>query len=265
MIRAGQPGGTAGPWRASPAGGVSLAAGAVDVWRVTLGAELAAEGALSLSPDEAARAARFVFERDRERFVAARGWLRKVLAGYLGVAPATVAFAYGAHGKPELSGAFGQSGLFFNLSHSGDTAVLAVAREVRVGIDVEEIKSAMDMELVARSHFSAWEVAEWSALSAAERLPAFFRCWVRKEAYLKALGVGVSRGLGNFSASLRPDQPAALVADEVTPDAPHKWFMIDLPLEDGFAACLAVAGKPLVLRCFGGVRAKSFDFAATRE
>ena len=258
MIRAGQPGDPAGPWRASPAGGVSLAAGAVDVWRVTLGAELAAEGAASLSPDEAARAARFVFERDRRRFVAARGWLRKILADYLGVDPAAVTFDYGASGKPELSGVFGESGLFFNLSHSGDTAVLGVTRGLRVGLDVEEIKNDMDMDLVARSHFSTREVAEWSGLSAAERLSAFFRCWVRKEAYLKALGVGVARGLGNFSVSLRPDQPAALVEDEVTPNAPDHWFIIDLAMEDGFAACLAVAGKPLVLRCFDSVRAKTF-------
>lgn len=265
MIPAGQPARVAGPWRAGPAGGASIAVGEVDVWRVTLGVAAAAGFAASLSPDELARAARFVFGRDRRRFVAARGWLRKILAEYLGVFPVAVAFDYGVCGKPELSGAFGESGLFFNLSHSGDTAVLAVARGVRVGIDVEEIKHDMEMELVARSHFSAGEVAEWAALSAAERLPAFFRCWVRKEAYLKALGAGVSRGLGNFSVSLRPAQPAALVADEVTPDAPHKWFMIDLPMEDGFAASLAVAGKPLVLRCFDSMRAEPFDFAAARE
>ncbi len=235
-----------------------LRAGAVHVWRLPLSEALAGEFRPSLSPDELARADRFVFARDRFRFVAARGWLRRILAGYLDGAAGELRFSYGICGKPELASESSRSGVTFNLSHSGAAALVAVASGFPVGVDLEAMRPDLDVDLVARSYFSLRECGELDSLAATDRRAAFYRCWVRKEAYLKGLGVGVSRGLQNFSVSLRPGQAPAVLEDTLAPDAPEKWFLVDLGTDDRFAAGLAIAGKPLILRCFGSAPAKCF-------
>lgn len=229
--------------------------GEVWIWRVPLTVAEAGEFEGSLSGDELSRAGRFVFARDRVRFVAARGWLRKILGEVLAVVPAEVKFSYGEWGKPEISGELSRSGVCFNSSHAGDAGVIAVSVRMRLGVDVEAVRGDMDMPLVARSHFSIREFGDWSRLADGEREAGFFRCWVRKEAYLKGLGTGVSRGLNNFSVSVSTDAPAALLEDELSPGAPARWVLRDLAVEQGFGGCVAVEGKPLVLRYFDG---KSF-------
>ena len=235
-----------------------LSAGSVHVWRLPLSEDLAEEFRPSLSPDELARADRLVFARDRVRFVAARGWLRRILAGYVDGGAAELRFSYGISGKPELARESDQSGVTFNLSHSGNTALVAVAAGFPVGVDLEEMRPDIDVDLVARSHFSVRECGDLDSLPATDRRAAFYRCWVRKEAYLKGLGAGVSRGLQNFSVSLRPGQAPAVLEDTLAPDAPEKWFLVDLGTDDRFAAGLAIAGKPLILRCFGSAPAEWF-------
>lgn len=254
---AGQPGRAKSVLRAGLADW-QLSAGSVHVWRLPLTEALAEEFRPSLSPDELARADRFVFARDRFRFVAARGWLRRILAGYLDGVAGELRFSYGTCGKPELASESGRSGVAFNLSHSGDAALIAIACGFAVGVDLEEMRPDIDVDLVARSYFSLRECGELDSLAATDRRSAFYRCWVRKEAYLKGLGVGVSRGLQNFSVSLRPGQPPAVLEDTLAPDAPGKWFLVDLGTDDRFAAGLAIAGKPLILRCFGSAPAECF-------
>ena len=148
----------------------------------------------ALSIDELHRAARFRFDIHRERFRAARCALRYALGAVTGIAPGDLTFAYGSHGKPDLPG----SGIHFNLSHSENRALLAVTRMAPVGVDIEFIKPERGRPEIARRFFAAQEIAELERLDSDAYTRAFFACWARKEAVLKALGTGISGGLGSF-------------------------------------------------------------------
>ena len=165
-----------------------LRRGDVHVWYVDLAVEAETQRRLAagLSEDEGARAARFVFARDTRRFVVARSALRALLAGYLDVTAAALAFAYGPHGKPALDG--GRAVLGFNLSHSGEVAVVAVGWDRALGVDVELWRPLPDLVALAARSFAPRELAVLDALPETERPEAFFRCWTRKEAFIKATG-----------------------------------------------------------------------------
>lgn len=156
-----------------------------------------------LSRDEHARAARFVFDRDRIRYLAGRARLRCILGRYLGLPPEKIVFDYGPYGRPSVRG------IVFNLSHTGDLALLAVTRDVALGVDIETVRE-IDMG-VADAHFSPSEIEALHALPTVQRTAAFYRCWTRKEAYLKAKGTGLSTALASFTVSLGPDDPARLL------------------------------------------------------
>ena len=169
----------------------------------------------TLADEEKARAARFIFERDRDRFIAARGILRDLLGRYLRCAPQTIEFVYGPRGKPAVAGAAARPDICFNLSHSHGLAVVAIGREREVGIDVELIRPEFAGEEIAKRYFSAKEIAELSRLPAELRTEGFFLCWTRKEAYIKAKGDGLQIPLDSFDVSLSPGRPATLSsADE---------------------------------------------------
>jgi len=140
-----------------------------------------------LSAAEQERAARFRFETDRRRFIAARARLRELLAVRLGSSPAAVRLVYGTDGKPELA----DHALQFNLSHSGDVAAFAFSRDSRIGIDIEEIRPVPEADAIAASMFSRGERVWYAALPPGEKLRGFFRCWTRREAFLKMLGKGL--------------------------------------------------------------------------
>jgi 4'-phosphopantetheinyl transferase len=146
----------------------------------------------ALSAEEQGRAARFHFERDRRRFIVARARLRALLAARLGTAPGLIEFGYGAHGKPALAGRFATSGWRFNLSRRGELALFAFCRSGEVGIDVEALDRLPEADELAARAFSAEEKRSYLGLSADERALGFFRCWTRKEALAKALGVGLA-------------------------------------------------------------------------
>jgi 4'-phosphopantetheinyl transferase len=167
----------------------SLGAGEVLVFRLRLAAALADEAVLS--QEERARAARFRFERDRARFVATRAALRQLLAAHLGQAPAALTFAAGPQGKPRLAGLAGER-LRFNVSHSGDVALLALALDGEVGADVEQHRPETDVDALAPTVFTARELSAYRDLDARVRRAAFFGLWAGKEAVLKALGSGLS-------------------------------------------------------------------------
>ena len=165
-----------------------------------------------LSPDEQQRAGRLHSETDRLRFTVAHGLLRHVLGRYLQVDPVTLAFTTGIGGKPALGGVHGQSGLQFNVSHSGDWVVIAIARDMQLGIDIEQIRPAFRTSDIARRYFSAAENAALAALPEALQGRAFFEAWTRKEAYVKARGAGLQLGLDTFVVALGPGEPAVFFA-----------------------------------------------------
>ncbi len=213
----------------------------VHVWRVDLDGVPEGAVASSLSADERERAGRFRFERDRRRFVVARGVLRRLLGRYLDREPARVRFGYGPRGKPFVAAG---GGLRFNLSHSAGLALLAFGWRREVGVDVERVRPVPEAEDIARRYFSRWEEAELRRLPAGERQAAFFRCWTRKEAFVKATGDGLSRPLDGFDVTLAPGEPARLLRLAGEPAAGHRFWIEDVSPGRGFAAALAVEGSP---------------------
>jgi 4'-phosphopantetheinyl transferase len=190
-----------------------------------------------LSPDELARANRFHFEKDKNHYIVGRGSLRELLGRYLEQPPSAIEFSYGEHGKPALGEAHATTGLNFNLSHSGGLAVYAFARERTLGIDVEQIRPDFVSEDIARRYFSAREVNDLLSLPLEERTEAFFRCWTRKEAYIKARSAGLRIPLDSFSVTLLPGEQAQLVGG-VEPC----WRLARLAPAEGYAAALVYDG-----------------------
>lgn len=161
-----------------------------------------------LVEEELARAARFVFPELGRRFILARGRLRELLAQRLGVAPCAIRFRYGPHGKPELDGSLRDAGLHFNLSHCGDRALAGFCVGRRIGVDIEEWRALRDETALARRNFAPGELADYLSLPASLRTEGFFNGWSRKEAFIKAVGRGLSLPLRSFEVSLRPgDEP----------------------------------------------------------
>jgi len=196
----------------------------------------------AMTDDERERAARYRFERDRARYIVARGTLRAILGRYLGVAPADVRFMYGPHGKPALALEH-DTDLSFNLSHAGGAALYAVTRGRRVGVDLEQVlPDNTDLGVAAR-FFSPREVDMLRALPPQVRHEAFFRCWTRKEAYVKARGDGLSLDLTSFDVSLAPGEPPALLATRPDPREAARWSLHDVDAGPGYAAALAVEGR----------------------
>lgn len=222
----------------------------VQVWGASLTRTAAEYEALRglLSKDELARADAFVFERDRGHFVAARGTLRLILACYLGVSPEGLRFAYNAFGKPRLRDEGVAPALSFNLSHAGEIALYAFTSGREVGIDVELAREDMDCLGVARHFFSPPERAALEALPPEERTRAFFDCWTRKEAYIKARGGGLSIPLDSFDVSLTPGEPAALLHTREDPRDAARWTLRELAPADGYAATVAAEGAGWRLR-----------------
>lgn len=231
---------------------LSLPTGEVHVWRHRLEQqpELQENYLRTLAQDERARANRFHFDKHRRHFVVGRGFLRTLLARYLETTPEAVRFTYGPYGKPLLEGEHSDSSLRFNASHSGDWAVYAFVQDHEVGVDVEHIKEDFATEGIAERFFSVGEVQTLNSLPEAEKPAAFFRCWTRKEAYIKALGSGLSHPLDSFDVTLAPGEPAALLRVQRDPESIARWSLFDLDVAEGYAAALAVAGPVTVVNQF---------------
>ena len=214
----------------------------IDVWLARLeGVDSLPQWEALLSRDEVDRARRFRFEDDFQRFIRGRGLLRDLLASYLQTAAQELYFGYSSHGKPELAGSLADSPLQFNVAHSGDYVALAFAWNRRIGVDVERMRGDVAVEPIAERFFSSNEREGLRALSPPERVSAFFRCWTRKEAYVKAVGTGLGLPLRDFDVSLAPGQPAALLATRPDPVEAARWNLLDIPLEPGYGGAVAVA------------------------
>jgi 4'-phosphopantetheinyl transferase len=225
-----------------------LSATEVHVWRVTLDTDPLPYSGF-LSEDERARAARFRFDRDRDHYTVARGVLRRLLGRYLEVRPSDLAFTYGEHEKPALAVPAGVD-LRFNLSHSHGLALIAVSRGREVGVDIEYVQREVGDEGIARRFFSAAEVEVLMSLPEPDRRAAFFRCWTRKEAYLKGRGDGIYYGLHHFAVSITAEAPAALLANELHPEEVDRWSFRALIPGPGYEGAVAAEGQAWELRCW---------------
>jgi 4'-phosphopantetheinyl transferase len=212
----------------------------VHVWRASIDVTPQAQAALasSLDTEEQKRASQFVFDRDRNHFVAAHGILRKTLSGYLQTPPEKLRYSTGPHGKPVLDGRMGCADLRFNLSHSGGLMLLAVAFEREVGIDVEKIESAFPVESTAATIFSSRELAEFEHCLPGDKQREFFQRWTCKEAYVKARGQGLQIPLTSFEVSLIPGELPQLRS----PDR-SLWDLLSFFPRDDFATALVVEGN----------------------
>ncbi len=204
--------------------------------------------AYHLSAEERERASRFHFDWDRKRFILSHGSLRAILGHYLDLPPEAIVFGLGEHGKPNLDPVPNNAGTRFNLSHSGDLVLIAVARQSEVGVDVEKIRPEIELERLAKRFFSADEAEGLMALESGLRLQAFFRCWTRKEAYIKAHGKGLSIPLNQFRVSLEPDVLPALLANWEDPQETYRWSIHDIDLGEEYLGALAVEGKQKQIR-----------------
>lgn len=225
----------------------SLEAGQVHVWRICLEQQddLLDRFRRMLTPEELERSGRFRFERLQRHFVVSRGFLRYVLGRYLAAKPSELRFSYNNYGKPSLAG---EESLQFNMSHSHEVALVAVTRDAAVGVDVEHIRADFASEDIATRFFSRLEVETFNSLPKDQQVAAFFRCWARKEAYIKAIGKGLSQPLDGFDVTLAPSDPAALLRageeDALT------WSLSDLDVASDYASALMVEGDPTQISCF---------------
>jgi len=195
----------------------------------------------TLSADERTRAAAFRRDILTHRFVAGRGILREILGAYLGLAAASLEFEYDANRKPFITPRLLDVPLQFNLAHAEGLALYAIANGPKLGIDLETVVSFPDMIAIAQRFFSADEQTELAAVDEPQRVRAFYCCWTRKEAYLKARGSGLMSRLDSFDISVRCDEPPALRRDEMDPSAPDHWALVHLEPAPDFVGALAVA------------------------
>jgi|SRR5271165_1103849 len=221
----------------------------VHIWRIDLAKPGNSE---LLSADEQDRANRFRFATHRNRYISGRATLRTILARFAERAPEQLIFEYTQFGKPFLP----DSKIRFNLSHSEDLAVLAITFEREIGVDVERIRQQKDILDVAERYFSGPEREALRSLPGSDRAAGFYRCWTRKEAYIKARGDGLSLDLNSFVVSLLPQEPAALLAANDGPEEISRWRMFTLDLHPQYAAALAVEDRD------GRVRLRQEELAA---
>lgn len=224
----------------------------VQVWAAPLLvlADQAAAYEASLSSDEQARAARFLFERDRRRFIICRGILRAILGRLLQIQPAQIRFTYGHHGKPALAELPVTGELHFNLAHSEDLAVFAVSRIRGIGIDVERRRPIDDAESIADRFFSTHESRQLKSLPAQKKQDGFFNLWTRKEAWLKAAGEGLGEMLNQIEVSLHPDEPARLLSIFNDPKAAAGWSLRELAPAYDFVGALAIPATDFQMHCW---------------
>lgn len=204
----------------------------------------------NLAPDERQRASRYRARKDQEHFVVARGALKEILGRYLAVQPHQIRFSYSEYGKPTLSSEMDGDLLRFNVTHSHDIALYAIARGREVGLDVELIREEVACLEIAERFFAPVERLILRRLPPGLQTPAFFNCWTRKEAYIKALGEGLSHPLDQFAVSLIPGDPAQLIKTSRDPEDVSRWSLFDIALDPGYTAALAVEGSDPILRCW---------------
>ncbi|HEY6392849.1 MAG TPA: 4'-phosphopantetheinyl transferase superfamily protein [Bryobacteraceae bacterium] len=209
-------------------------------------ASLAALNAL-LSGEEHDRARRFRFDEHRRRFIVARATLRILLGRYLEKRGEEICFEYGPKGKPRLGGAGGGSELRFNISHSNDLALMAFCLSEEVGVDIEAVREMDDTESILKNYFCPEEIEQWLSLPAQLRARGFFDCWTRKEAYIKAVGDGLSMPLNDFQVAFLPGEEPRI---RMRNGDVETWSLFDISAAPDYAGALAIRGSGWKVRCY---------------
>lgn len=238
-------------WRPPPKH-LNLAPGEVHVWLSSLDCPPPQMDIFmrTINDEERDRAARFHFQKDRDHFIAARGVLRDILSRYLGIEPHRLRFQYSNYGKPSLAEQPRKDRLCFNISHSRGLALFGLTCGREIGVDLEYVRSGLADEQIAERFFSTYEVRTLRALPKHLQNEAFFNCWTRKEAYIKARGEGLSLPLHLFDVSLVPGEPAALLSTRVDEQESSHWMLRELFPADGFVGAVAAKGLGWELKCF---------------
>jgi 4'-phosphopantetheinyl transferase len=236
-------------WQAPP-DRPELGAGEIHVWRFSLEQpqDRVDDFFGMLSPEERARAERGLLERVRRQAIVGRGFLRRTIARYLDRDPSSLSFTFNNYGKPALP----ESGLSFNLTHSDGRGLLAVTRIGELGVDLERVRPMQDLEAIARRFFAPGEVEVLVSVEESLRELAFFQCWTRKEAFIKALGEGLARPLDQFEVSLRPGEPARLVWVKDAENEPAGWRFHHLTPWPEYVGCVAIPAQDWVIRSWEG-------------
>jgi len=237
-------------WQTPPAA-FHLAEGVAHVWRLRLDAPHlnAALFRPLLNSEECARADRYRFDLNRNQFTSARGVLRTLLARYTGAEKTAIEFQFSTHGKPALDPNSCDHPITFNVSHSGAMALIGFTIKNAIGVDVEEIERTVSEEKIADRYFSPDEVARLNGLPNHDQSAGFFRCWTRKEAFIKAHGDGLSLPLDSFSVTFGEGEPPQLVRFDREP-GPSGWNLAAPDMGDGYVGAACVASPATEYRFF---------------
>ena len=242
---------SAPPWHLPP-NDLVLSSDDVHAWCASLEqpAECVHRLAQTLSGDEMSRAERFRLERDRRRFIVARGVLRAILGQYLGIGPSRLRFRYGQHGKPSLAAGFDGDALRFNVAHSHELALYAFTRGRAVGVDLERVRPLPDAGEIAARFFSGRENEELEGVPDCRKPETFFTYWTCKEAYINARGDGLARALDQVEVSLTTEGSARLLSVEGAPEEAARWSLRTLNPATGYVAAVAFEGHRCQLGCW---------------
>ncbi len=238
-------------WKNPPAD-LRLSTEHVDVWRIStsLRDDEVAKFVSVLSSDQRARAERMRVAEKRRQYIVAQGLTRMLLGTVLDADPEALEFDRGPKGKPYLGGAFASAGIQFNMTHTSHLALIAMTLNREVGVDIERIRENLQWEKLARRYFSPLEYRDFSTLPEGVRLRAFFTCWTRKEAVLKAIGTGLGGGLGSFDVSVDPNSPPALLDNRWNGRFHGDWTVSPLKPGEGYVATLVTERDGFGVRCW---------------
>jgi len=213
----------------------------VHIWQIFLEEpiEKAKDMGWILSDEEKYRAGRFQFEHHQRRFLISHAALRHILSQYTGIEPQHIQYQITSYGKPHLRNKT-EFDIQFNLSHSHERAVVAICQNQPIGIDIEYIRSTADIASLAKQNFSTNEYQQFAKLPVTDSLLGFFNTWTRKEAYIKAIGEGLSHPLHTFEVTVNPGEPAQMLSIANDLKAARHWTLEAVQVQDGYAAAFAV-------------------------
>ncbi len=224
----------------------------IHVWEINLGYNLnKVKNYISiLSDEEKKKASAFRFSDDRARYIISHAVLRLLLSEYLGEKPEEIVFYTDNRGKPYILLDSKCPDIFFNLSHSHEIALIAIYRGQEIGVDIEYISRTINSDGIARRFFTINENKKLNSLSGKLRKEAFFRCWTRKEAFLKAKGLGLSGSLKSFEVSILPDEKPEIISIDGLPSEKNEWSLFDIIHIKNYIGAIAIKEKCNTIKFF---------------